>query len=762
MMAILVLPPGARAEERLSEYLGRVPPAELVPGADSLGPIAGSPPAAPALAAGKTIGYVFLNSDVVNATGYSGRPIRLLIGLGSDGIITGARLVEHHEPIVLIGIPEQKIKGYIDGFVGSNPTTGTFAPVAGGAPGRHGPDIISGATVTVMVLGDTITKSALAVARARHLGAFAAGSGPGPVGSGEDARRIDMTKTGQSDWQELLGDGSIRRLHLTVAEVNRIFRDSPDPRAAERPEAGPDDDTFIDLYVAPATVPLIGRSLLGPKGFDDLVQRLGPGRQAILIMAEGRYSFRGSGYVRGGIFDRIQLLQGENTVRFRDRDYERVGRLFPDDAPEFPEIGLFAVPQGNDFDPARDWRLSLLVQRAVGALDKVFVSVDLSYALPGSYLLPLPSPAAPQVPAAGHDGTPNLPGSIGADAPPPGNDPETSPLWIRIWQQRTVDIAILCVALVILTALFFFQDQLVRRPRAAGLIRSGFLLFTLLWIGWYADAQMSVVNILALANALTTGFRWDYFLMDPLIFILWCATAASLLFWGRGAYCGWLCPFGALQEFANRLARRLRVPQIEIPWAVHERLWPLKYILFLGLFGLSLYSLSDAEKLAEIEPFKTAIILKFVRHWPFLLYAAVLIGGSLFVERLFCRYLCPLGAALAIPARIRMFDWLKRYRECGNPCQRCANECPVQAIHPDGRINPNECIYCMHCQELYWDDHRCPVVISRRLKRERQQSMSAPPSFAAGTRAPAKPESAPPSTPSSSTPPANRGEDHVG
>ena len=102
-----------------------------------------------------------------------------------------------------------------------------------------------------------------------------------------------------------------------------------------------------------------------------------------------------------------------------------------------------------------------------------------------------------------------------------------------------------------------------------------------------------------------------------------------------------------------------------------------------------------------------------------MLYAGAMIASSLFVERAFCRYLCPLGAALAIPARLRMFDWLRRYRECGNPCQRCGNECPVQAIHPEGHINPNECIQCLHCQMLYHHDQNCPVMIQRRLKREK-------------------------------------------
>ncbi|MGO4840030.1 4Fe-4S binding protein, partial [Rhizobiaceae sp. 2RAB30] len=167
-----------------------------------------------------------------------------------------------------------------------------------------------------------------------------------------------------------------------------------------------------------------------------------------------------------------------------------------------------------------------------------------------------------------------------------------------------------------------------------------------------------------------------------------------------------LCPFGALQELTNNLAQWLKVPQVKLPFGLHERLWPVKYIIFLGLFGLSFYSVALAETYAEVEPFKTAIILKFAREWPFVIFALTLLAAGLFIERFYCRYLCPLGAALAIPGRIRMFEWLKRYPECGSPCQRCAKECPVAAIHPEGQINVNECIYCMHCQELYHDDHR--------------------------------------------------------
>ena len=303
---------------------------------------------------------------------------------------------------------------------------------------------------------------------------------------------------------------------------------------------------------------------------------------------------------------------------------------------------------------------------------------------------------------------------------------EEEPLWQRIWKMNPVFIGITVAALLVLTAIFFFQDWLVRRPRLFGWIRRGYLVFTLFWLGWYANAQLSVVNVLTFTNSLVTDFSWEFFLAAPLIFILWAAVAVGLLFWGRGPFCGWLCPFGALQELTNNIAQWLKVPQIKVPFGLHERLWPIKYIIFLGLFGLSFYSMKMAEIAAEVEPFKTAIILKFMRDWPFVVFAVGLLVIGLFIERFYCRYLCPLGAALAIPGRIRMFEWLKRWPECGSPCQRCAKECPVQSIHPEGQINVNECIYCMNCQELYHDDHRCPHMIQVRLKREKFQALSSP------------------------------------
>lgn len=739
-------------EPGLADFLPKVPAGELIPGADRFGPVTAAPVVvAPAYSGDKVVGYAFLNSQFVNADGYSSKPIHIVVGLDTEGTIVGLKLVAHSEPIVLIGISEQRVIDYMAPFIGYNPLQAISA-----GQGMPATDIVSGATVTVLVMGESVVRSTIRVARALQLGtAAAAGAVPGAAAApAGPARVVDPDAGSVSDWNTLLDEGAVAHMRLTIGEVNEAFEKSGNAQAAARPEPGDPDEVFIDLWTALVSQPAIGRSLLGEAEYATLEGMLSPGQHAILIAGEGIYSFKGSGYVRGGIFDRIELLQATEAIRFRDRLHRRIGDMMAEGAPEPKEIGIFMVPEGVEFDPAAPWRLQLLVQRQIGALDKAFVSFELEYRLPESYTkeapgaAPGPAPAAPAgapspgAPVAGSPaaGVPAA-GAPAAEAPaagaPAASTPAAAasdldeaalfkekPLWQRIWESKIGPIVMLALMLGALTLIFFFQELLMPYEQLFDRIRLLYLALTLIWLGWVAQAQLSVVNVLTFTTSLREGFRWEAFLIDPLVFILWCSVAAALLFWGRGPFCGWLCPFGALQELSNRLAKALKVPQIKVPWAIHERAITLKYIIFLGLFGVSLGSLAMAEMLSEVEPFKTAIILRFVREWWFVAFALLLVGAGLFIERFFCRYMCPLGAALAIPGRLRIFEWLKRYRECGNPCMRCFNECPVEAIHPEGHINPNECIGCLHCQMLYHNDRKCPVMIQRRVKREKREAVT--------------------------------------
>ena len=455
------------------------------------------------------------------------------------------------------------------------------------------------------------------------------------------------------------------------------------------------DQNFISLFTGLATPPTVGQNLLGRRAYEALLAEMGAEDHLLLIAAEGLYSFKGTAYRRSGVFERIELRQGTRTLKLTRDGYRNVEALQAEGAPELREIGVFLLPASSGFDPTRPWELVLLVSRELpdGAL--VATSFALPYRPPAALLLdadPAPSAAGP---------------------------PAQPTLWREIRRDRALEIAALGLLLAALAAILVFQDSLARHYRLYRAVRTGFLLVTLVWLGWIAGAQLSVVNVLTFAQALLTGFQWELFLLDPLIFVLWGFVAVGLLFWGRGVFCGWLCPFGALQELLNLAAQKLRIPQLTVPFALHERLWPIKYILFLGLFAVSLHSVTLAFRLAEVEPFKTAIALWFLRDWPYLLYAAGLLGAGLFVQRFFCRYLCPLGAALAIPARLRMFEWLKRKVQCGRECRICASRCPVQAIHPLGQINPNECIHCLNCQTLYYDATTCPPLVARAQRRAR-------------------------------------------
>lgn len=666
---------------------------QYFPKATRFGSIKGTPPAANVYAGGKIIGYVFESKMVAPIPAYSGEPINILIAIDATGRILGTQVLEQHEPIFLIGIPVQKLYDFVTRYIGHRVTDNIVVGNSGG-PGSIRIDAISSATVTSMAANQTIMDAAVKLAASRHVVPAGAVMGVG------GASHVRMRLYRPADWPQLLANGAIRRIHLTRDQVVASFKGQPQPLFPEPtspPPPGHGKDTFIDLYYALITPPTVGRNLLGRSAYAQLLKQMQPGDQAIAVLANGMYSFKGLGYVRGGLFERIHVMQGRAMILFHDSDYLRLAGPRLKGMPAFNEMGIFIVRRSYDFDAGRPWSLQLLVRRQVGPLQSVYSTFSGGYQVPAAYLRSPPRPA------------------LAANAP----------LWLRIWYGSRFKIAVLSAGLVVLGAVLIFQDFLVRKPVLLERIRVGYLIYTVVFIGWYGLAQLSVVNIFAFFHAVVSGFHWSTFLMDPMMFILWVFVAVSVLMLGRGVYCGWLCPFGALQALIGKAARALHIRQFEFPPAVHERLWALKYIILLVLFGLSLQSVNLAERYAEVEPFKTAIDLHFARAWPFDLYAAALLTISVFNSKFYCRYVCPLGAGLAVTGRYRLFEWLKRRRECGHPCQICAKECEVRAIDPLGRININECHYCLDCQVTYWNDAKCPPLVEWRKRRERFQKVSA-------------------------------------
>jgi NosR/NirI family nitrous oxide reductase transcriptional regulator len=588
-----------------------------------------------------------------------------LIGMDNAGRYTGSKILKHSEPILLLGIPEGELTRFTRQYLGKHVTDKLDIGKSSGSVGLDG---ITGATVTVIAQNQVMMKSAMNVAR--QVGIVK--SQPKPA-----ARFLDPA--GKSDWARLADEGAVQ--HLTVSRAQVGLPDAPQP--------------YLDLWFGYLNQPTVGRAVLGESGYQSLMARLAPNEHALFIVNNGSESFKGSGFVRGGIYDRIQVQQDLDSYTFRDLDYLNLYDIAAPGAPAFHESGIFIVRHAPGFSAAYPWQLVFLgnkIDQQTG--QKTFAAFEREYWLPARYL---------------QGGRPHV--------------ERPDPTWLKVWKDRAGEIAAFVVFLLAVSLTYALRDKLVRRSsrkdkRWVNIPKYSAWAISVGFVGFGAMAQPSVTQVLTWVHALVGEWRWELFLSDPLIFVFWWFILISVVLWGRGLFCGWLCPFGSLTEGLYKIvgATPLKRFQKKPNARLHARLKWLKYGVFAGLLGVSLYSMTLAEQLAEVEPFKTTFLVGVLhRSWPFVLFWSLIIGVSLFVERPFCKYLCPLGASLAIPSRFRLFG-LKRKAECG-PCAACAVGCGSLAIDDKGRIDQKECLLCLDCMVMYYDDHACPPLAQERKRR---------------------------------------------
>jgi NosR/NirI family transcriptional regulator, nitrous oxide reductase regulator len=688
--------------ETLTKYLTPEILKLIFPGADKIGEVDGTPPSAAVYSAEHKIGYLFSTWDVTQSKGFSNQPLILLVGLDLEGHIAGARVVHHTEPIAILGLHDEDFHRFTETYKGLDIRSGVdvvirlSSSVLGrgsfsqrAAPGTSDApkvDAVSRATTSSVLMSDAIVRGARIVARTRGI--------LPPVGT--RAGRLDVDKFAPADWPALEAEGAIAHL-----QIHR--RDLADPAAGASP--GPAADAVLgDVYVALLTPAGIGVNILGKTWYGQYTAGRGIDDQILLIAANGNYSVLGDSWEQRDYLDRVEIAQDEKTIHVAAKQVKTLPFLHAEAAPDLAERALVFFSGAGELDPTRPFEVSLIVPGSGNDGHAPVAALRIPYKTPSDYMLPAAE--------TGDQGRANTAAAGQARA---GGEARFD--WREVWRGRELQIVVLGIALGALTVILFLQDVIARRPRVHRAVRISFLGWTLVWLGWYAGAQLTVVGLITDIHAAATDFQWDFLLVDPLIAILSLFTLAALFLWGRAAFCGWLCPFGALQELANMAARKIRIPQIAVPMALHERLVAVKYLFFLGLVATSFVSWDMAMTGAEVEPFKAAIILRFMTEWPMAAYALALVAVSLVVERFYCRFLCPLGGGLSILGRVRMFNWLKRHPQCGTECRICEAVCPVGAIKRSGEIDMNECFYCLDCQVTYFDDHRCPPMIARRKRR---------------------------------------------
>jgi polyferredoxin len=190
-------------------------------------------------------------------------------------------------------------------------------------------------------------------------------------------------------------------------------------------------------------------------------------------------------------------------------------------------------------------------------------------------------------------------------------------------------------------------------------------------------------------------------------FAIFSGVLAVSLVAGR-AFCGWMCPLGAAQEGLARLARWLggekrpvrgkhsvaRLPT-RLPAGMDR---PLRYVKYLVLAGVMLASaFTIYPPLHGFCPARAVFSLKLTSGllWSVLI---IFIVTSMLLERVWCKYLCPLGAGLALFNKISPLRLSADFQSC-NHCGRCDIECSMDIQDVPDNLSNLECIRCLECLE---------------------------------------------------------------
>jgi NosR/NirI family nitrous oxide reductase transcriptional regulator len=669
-LLLFMLLGASQAEAEAGHLLDRLTPEVMAivwPGAEELGPEEGKPPAIAVYRDGKIAGYVFSTLDIVEAQGYSSTPFDVIAGVDLTGRISGAKVIFHREPHVY---QDEIRQPQLDTFLAR--TAGLASQ--GGNSGALTPDYVAGATVTARAMRDAVFDSAQLVLIGRGLSKARVSGATGPSGPA-----VDIDGFTQMSWDDLLAKGSIVHQVITDNDVAAALRKTNVAGGKLDIPLSDPNDTYIDIYTGLATPASISKNVLGSSYADYFGPR---GRSMrflpskIFVASKGPYDFVGAHR-----FDRLRVVQGDQTYKFASSQYQEISTGGHDGIRALDHAAVFTLAADARFDPLKPWRLELLVNGQTAAGSPISLAFPVNYQLPASHILMPPTPA-----------------------------------WMEAWSDSRTNVIIEAVLLALLTLILVFQAKLAQSRRAHRIIRNSFLLFVLVWQGWIAGGQFSILNVINYMHAPFRHFEFGFYLAEPLMVMIVIYTAISLVLLGRGVFCGWLCPFGALQELLAQLSRFIGLPQWNPTESVQRYLWLGKYVSAALVLGLAALSIDMGSRVTEVEPFNTAITSHFTRAWPYVFYACALLMIGLFTERAYCRFLCPLGGVLALADRLHLVTLLKRRPECGSSCHLCENSCPVKAISRTGTIKTSECFHCLDCQVEYFDDRRCPPLANIRKR----------------------------------------------
>lgn len=184
--------------------------------------------------------------------------------------------------------------------------------------------------------------------------------------------------------------------------------------------------------------------------------------------------------------------------------------------------------------------------------------------------------------------------------------------------------------------------------------------------------------------------------------------AAFILAVGFGPLiCGWVCPLGSFQQWIAKVGRKVFGKKYNhmIPGSIDK---PLRYTRYLVL-GLVIFATATTQKLIfqDYDPYFALFNFWSTEVAPTaLIILGATIIASIFIERPWCKYLCPYGALLGLFNLFRIFRIRREASTCID-CKLCDRNCPMNiTVSTAAAVLDHQCISCMNCTS----EQYCPVA----------------------------------------------------
>ncbi len=174
-------------------------------------------------------------------------------------------------------------------------------------------------------------------------------------------------------------------------------------------------------------------------------------------------------------------------------------------------------------------------------------------------------------------------------------------------------------------------------------------------------------------------------------------------FFGR-IFCGWLCAFGAVNDWIYQLSSFLqkktgkklpRIPEKWIPGLQKIKYFILLFILVCCFFDRSGWITKNSPW--TVFSLLTARNLKLAEYMTALLFCLLFVIGMIFHERFFCQFFCPMGAIFSLLPELPLTSLKRQEKDCIKGCSACQKNCPVHIKLGGNNLQSGECIRCGRC-----------------------------------------------------------------